>query len=779
MKDKKQDRAWELLDAIGEADERFVADANAHEKRKFAPVTFFKQHMSSPRAVGVIAACLVLAIALPVFLALLPGGGGNTVSGNDSEGSQSAVLENSKGESSPGTESSEPGTSETSDENTTPDTSGNTEPAPRPVVSSGSNLMAEVHASPVAAKQADDAFLQEQMRFSLALLQQAAKGERAKGNSLLLSPLSAQFALSMAANGASGQTREEMRALLAGNLSMEQLNGYLHTLMERMTETGDGCKVNIANAIWYNDWVQVYEDFLQTNADYYGAGAYRMPFDDDARDAINAWASEQTDGMIREAISKIDPQAAMYLLNATLFDAEWKSIYLENDIHYKPFTSQSGKTKEVPLMYERAFTTYYDDGKATGFAKPYKGDQYAFVALLPNEGVDVYDYVAGLTAKGLLHTLQTGKQVEVMTALPKFSCSYESKLEELLPALGMESAFVPGVADFSNMMTGFDGNGHLETVNQKTVISVGELGTKAASVTVAIAYPDSYPNYEVLLDRPFVYMIVDRATNLPLFMGVQTDVNDSDVPQGEAPEIEGWDDEPYDPEPPVYEGKDFTGLTVRLKDGFVTPSTSLLQFLLENGSETEYAYFNDEVLLQKKTEKGWETLPRIHNWHYLWRVSAGETVTESFSLQNVYGIKLAAGETYRVVFPGVEELVCEFTVTGTENGTPEASELRIWVEDGVYAGMIGVVFDLTNNSALNFVYRDTDILLEQKTENGWKTFSLLNASESDKQEMLLASGSQRSMMILPEQYGVELQSGATYRVAFANVPGLYGEFTVA
>lgn len=534
MKDKKQDRAWELLDAIGEADEGFVADANAHEKRKFAPILFLKRHMPSPRAAGIIAACLVLAIALPVFLALLPGGGGNTVSGSDSniEGSDSHVMEVSKGESS------EPVTSK--DENTTPDTSGNTEPTPRPVVPSGSNLMAGVHASPVAEKKADDAFLQEQMRFSLALLQQAAKGERAKGNSLLLSPLSAQLALSMAANGASGQTREEMRALLAGNLSMERLNGYLHTLMERLTETGDGYKVNITNAIWYNEWVQVYEDFLQTNADYYGAGAYRMPFDDDARDAINAWASEQTDGMIREAISKIDPEAAMYLINATLFDAEWKSIYLEDDVQYKPFTSQSGETKEAPLMFKRAFTTYYDDGKATGFAMPYKGDQYAFVALLPNEGVDVYDYVASLTAKGLLHTLQTGRQEDVMTALPKFSFAYESRLEELLPALGMESAFVPGVADFSNMMTGFDGNGHLETVNQKTVISVGELGTRAASVTVSIAYPDSCPNYEVLLNRPFVYMIVDTETNLPLFMGVQTDVDDSGVPQGEAPERNDW-----------------------------------------------------------------------------------------------------------------------------------------------------------------------------------------------------------------------------------------------
>lgn len=756
MTDHKQDRAWELLDAIGEANEGFIADAGQPQKRKPHRQNFWKY--------GSIAACLVLALTLPL-LALLPFGGNGTVSG--SESGNSMVLEGSTGESNPVSKDGE---------STDPDTSGEVvRPPLGPVVAaSGKDLMAGITPAKVGRQDADEDFLRSQMRFSLALFQQAAKGEKAGGNSLLLSPLSAQLALSMTANGADGQTREEMVSLLAGDLSLTQLNSYLHTLAERLTEAGDGYKVNLANSIWYNEWVQVYEAFLQTNADYYGAGAMRMPFDEKAKDAINAWASEKTDGMIREALTEIDPEAAVYLLNAILFDAEWGSVYFERDVTKSTFSAYSGEERQISLMHSDE-DTYYEDDLATGFAKPYKGGKYAFVALLPNEGVDVYDYVASLTAEGLLHTLQNGKKERVDAALPKFSFSYDSKLAEMLAAMGMESAFTPGEADFSRMMTA---DGYLKSVNQKTVISVGELGTKAAAVTVAVAPPELEPEHSVRLDRPFVYMIVDAQTNLPLFMGVQTDIDDSGVPEGEAPEIGGGflppEPEP-EPEPPSYEGKDFTGLTVRLQGAYVTPDTTLLQVLLENGSETTYEYMDSDVLLQKKTEAGWETLPRCHESHLLYQVPAGETGRDSINLQMIYEIELAAGETYRVVFPGVEGLFCEFTVIGRGSDTPDASELRLQLDDRLYDGIKFVIFQLTNNSDLTFVYNNSDILLERKTADGWETFTLL---EPEEWEIVRLPGEVAILGIYPGDYGVEFRSGETYRIAFRNVPGLYEEFII-
>ena len=774
---KKKQNAWALLDAIGEADEKFVADAGRVKRAKRR--NFWRY--------GVLAACLALALTVPVMAVLLTGESGGTLL-PEGDGDGSHVLDASQGgdasggESAPGDDSmepvtSEPGTSEpeTSEPETShPGTSEypNDPPVPPPVFASAPNLMEGLVPAKVEKQKADREFLLEQLRFSLALLGQAAKEEKAEGNSLLLSPLSAQIALSMTANGARGQTREEMRSLLAGNLSIQKLNGYLHTLMERLEEQGEGYKLHIANAMWYNEGLQVYKEFLQTNADYYGAAAYQMPFDDAAKKAINRWVSEQTDGLIREAIDEIDPEMAMYLLNTILFDGEWLSIYYEQDVWERNFTTYNGETQKVPCMYSYE-GTYYDDGKATGFAKPYKGGKYAFVALLPNEGVDVYDYVAGLTPEGLLHTLQNGKNEKVRTSLPKFSFAYEADLKKTLSALGMESAFQEGVADFSGMVTGFDGNGHLESVNQKTVISVGELGTKAAAVTTVVEAPDASEEHWVLLDRPFVYLIVDRETSLPLFMGIQTEIG-GEVPEGEAPVIDVVDDKPYEPEPPSYEGKDFTGLTVRLKEEFVTPRTEVLYFLLENGSETEYEYLGGAILLQKKTENGWETLERLNDvssgkgW-----APAGKTEQLSINVKIIYGITFAAEETYRMVFPGMEGLVCEFTVTGI--GAPDASELRIHVEESVRTDAPNVFFEMTNNSAFIFTYSYKDILLAQKTKDGWATFSPI---DPDEREISLNPGYLQLGMILPEWYGIEFESGATYRIIFANLPGFYGEFTV-
>ena len=52
---------------------------------------------------------------------------------------------------------------------------------------------------------------------------------------------------------------------------------------------------------------------------------------------------------------------------------------------------------------------------------------------------------------------------------------------------------------------------------------VDELGTKAAAATVVEmtegAMEMEEPPKEVILDRPFLYAIVDRASGLPLFLG--------------------------------------------------------------------------------------------------------------------------------------------------------------------------------------------------------------------------------------------------------------------
>ena len=89
--------------------------------------------------------------------------------------------------------------------------------------------------------------------------------------------------------------------------------------------------------------------------------------------------------------------------------------------------------------------------------------------------------------------------------------------------MGVKDAFDNKTADFSSLVENRDA--YIATVVHKTFIEVDEKGTRAAASTLVGADTMSLMEpYSVCLNRPFVYMIVDTETNLPLFIGVQTEI---------------------------------------------------------------------------------------------------------------------------------------------------------------------------------------------------------------------------------------------------------------
>jgi len=170
---------------------------------------------------------------------------------------------------------------------------------------------------------------------------------------------------------------------------------------------------------------------------------------------------------------------------------------------------------------------YLDDGKATGFLKPYAGGHYSFAALLPNEDVLIDDYIASLTGIGLLNTIQNAQNTQVQTSMPKFEYEYTISMVDALKSLGMTDAFDMGRADFGRMAVMESGDSiFVSEVLHKTFISVDQRGTRAGAVTAVMIAVGAVPRQEikvVRLDRPFVFAILDNATGLPLFLGtVQT-----------------------------------------------------------------------------------------------------------------------------------------------------------------------------------------------------------------------------------------------------------------
>ena len=161
---------------------------------------------------------------------------------------------------------------------------------------------------------------------------------------------------------------------------------------------------------------------------------------------------------------------------------------------------------------------YLSDEHSTGFIKYYQDGKYAFAAILPEEGMTTGEYLATLTPDALHTMLSNPSRETVDISIPKFSLDYSTELGDTLQAMGMTSAFQSETADFSAMS---DRDLYISAVLHKTHIDMYEGGTRAAAVTAVLVKETCVmePPKSVVLDRPFVYVIMDTQTSLPIFFG--------------------------------------------------------------------------------------------------------------------------------------------------------------------------------------------------------------------------------------------------------------------
>ena len=385
-----------------------------------------------------------------------------------------------------------------------------------------SALTDEVTAQKVETLEMDEEFRTHSMDFAFELY----KNSDAEDENTLVSPLSVMLALGMTANGAGGNTLAQFEKLLGDGISAEDISKYYKSYVDALPST-DKSKIAIANSIWINniEGLRARPTFLQKSVDYYEAQAYQADFDADTVKDINQWVYNNTDGMIDGIISDLSPEAIMVLINAISFDAEWESIYEAEDVKNIEFITREGKKQSVKGMYGKE-QVYLEDENTTGFIKKYK-DGYSFVALLPNEDVSIEEYVNSLTGEKFANLIDNRQSTLTYTMIPKFKYEYKIKLSQPLCNMGLSDMFNPLAADFSALIESDNGNVHVDEVLHKTFIEMSEKGTRAAAVT-AIIEKNSVSFQEegkrVYLNRPFVYVIMDDETNLPIFIGTVLEI---------------------------------------------------------------------------------------------------------------------------------------------------------------------------------------------------------------------------------------------------------------
>ena len=249
----------------------------------------------------------------------------------------------------------------------------------------------------------------------------------------------------------------------------------------------------------------------------YGAEVNFSEFNEKTLKEINEWTSDHTNKMIPEIIRELNPNYAAVLVNAMAFDGKWAEEY--EDAPEAVFHGSAGD-KNTPFLFgsER---TYYENSEAIGFRKDYKGGEYSFVTMLPKDSnVNIKDFVSKLSYDKYKEFIGSKTDIEVRTSMPEFKSDYEVSPVAILKELGIKDAFDANTADFRGIA---DTGLYIEKIVHKTSVEVNKGGTKAAAATAilmtdgAVMEPEEFK--EVYLNRPFVYAIVDNATDMPVFIG--------------------------------------------------------------------------------------------------------------------------------------------------------------------------------------------------------------------------------------------------------------------
>ena len=360
-------------------------------------------------------------------------------------------------------------------------------------------------------------------------LYQALRGQ--EGN-LLYSPYSISLALAMTYAGARGETELQMADTLHFLLPQDRLHPSFNALDLELASRGqgssgrdeEGFRLNIVNAVWGQEGYKFLPEFLDILAESYGAGVRPLDFTEareESRGIINNWVADQTEDRIKDLIPQgaISPKTRLVLTNAIYFNGAWLFPFSEEGTAEGPFYLLDGNRVEVPMMrhiLEPIHFRYVDGNGYQALEMLYDGHEVSMVLLLPDPG-EFSRFEGSLDAGLVGQVIKDLKYSPIVLMMPRFEFESESSLKDTLSEMGMPDAF--GSADFSGM----DGRKDLfiEAVVHKAVVLVDETGTEAAAATGATMFliGNGPPTIEVTVDRPFIFLIRDVATDAILFVG--------------------------------------------------------------------------------------------------------------------------------------------------------------------------------------------------------------------------------------------------------------------
>jgi len=347
------------------------------------------------------------------------------------------------------------------------------------------------------------------------------------GQNLFISPYSVSAALQIVCNGAEGETKKEMAdALGTGAMSARDASTAFQQLSASLKQASSSATLAIANAVWFSPHIQLKPEFVALSQDYYDAKASALDFTDPrAAGIVNRWVSENTRGKIDKIIEgPLSGMTGAFIANAIYFKGTWVTKFDNKLTQTRAFHGGGDNSKLVPMMNQHGRFAYQETSGFQAARLPYAGNRLGMYLFLPSTNSSASKLLQAMSGATWASLLPGFRSTEGHIGLPRFKLELSAELNKSLNSLGMKKAFRPHAAEFSGISST---PLYVDLVMHKTFVDVNEEGTEAAAVTgiamraTSVHAPEK--TFEMILDRPFLFLIEDAPTKEILFAGILND----------------------------------------------------------------------------------------------------------------------------------------------------------------------------------------------------------------------------------------------------------------
>jgi len=345
------------------------------------------------------------------------------------------------------------------------------------------------------------------------------------GQNVLISPFSVQTALTMATNGAKGNTLAEMLGVMdCENCAVSDLNLLHRDLTTLLTEQSGHPSVTVSNRYFYdNKRINVKPPFLATLSEHYDCGSDHLNFSNEqaALDQINGWVKSSTKGKIEKILERITVYDVAFLINALHFKADWAAGFSQDYTLKAPFTKADGTVAQVDFVNDDRNFTFAQTAQHNIVDIPFKDSTFSLSFIQPSPANTATDWHLNISPEIWRNLYANAQYTRAMVYFPKLKLAYDNDLIASLKNLGMLAAFSDRDADFTTMGTAAQ-NIFIGQIKHKAVLEVDEKGAEGAAVTsIGFAITSVPPTF--WFNRPFVLVLRHIPTNTMLFTGFVAD----------------------------------------------------------------------------------------------------------------------------------------------------------------------------------------------------------------------------------------------------------------